>query len=80
MSTELILPEDQKAVGRKDAGSAIALPNLIEREGPKTTKRFLEFFTANIRNKNTRAAYARASGNLWIGVIVRAFRSGRLNQ
>jgi site-specific recombinase XerD len=62
VSTELILLEDQKAVGRKDAGSAIALPNIVEREGPKTTKRFLEFFTANIRNKNTRAAYARAVG------------------
>jgi site-specific recombinase XerD len=38
------------------------LPALITREGQKTTRRFLEFFTANIRNKNTRLSYARAVG------------------
>jgi integrase/recombinase XerD len=52
MSTELVV--------RKDAGGALVVPDLIHREGPKTAKRFLEFFTANIRNENTRAAYARA--------------------
>jgi site-specific recombinase XerD len=36
------------------------LPALIIREGQKTSRRFLEFFTANIRNKNTRLSYARA--------------------
>ena len=36
------------------------LPVIITSEGRKTTKRFLEFFTANIRNKNTRLSYARA--------------------
>lgn len=40
--------------------NTLVLPDLIEREGKQTTKRFLEFFTANIRNANTRAAYARA--------------------
>jgi site-specific recombinase XerD len=39
------------------------LPALITREGQKTTRRFLEFFTANIRNKNTRLSYARAVGS-----------------
>ena len=34
------------------------LPALIERAGPKASRRFLEFFLANIRKKNTRAAYA----------------------
>lgn len=38
------------------------LPALITREGQKATRRFLEFFTANIRNKNTRLSYARAVG------------------
>jgi integrase/recombinase XerD len=52
MSTELVT--------RQDAGGALVVPDLIHREGPKTAKRFLEFFTANIRNENTRAAYARA--------------------
>jgi len=35
-------------------------PKLIAAAGPDATRRFIEFFTANIRNPNTRAAYARA--------------------
>ena len=41
----------------------IALPALIARAGDKTAWRFLEFFTVNIRNSNTRAAYGRAAGS-----------------
>lgn len=37
-----------------------ALPLLIVREGEQAGRRFVEFFTANIRNKNTRMAYMRA--------------------
>lgn len=37
-----------------------ALPAIITRDGERTSKRFVEFFTANIRNPNTRLAYARA--------------------
>jgi site-specific recombinase XerD len=37
------------------------LPELIAREGTRGARRFLEFFTVNIRNRNTRAAYARAA-------------------
>jgi len=37
-----------------------ALPAPIVRAGEKAAWRFLEFFTANIRNKNTRLAYAQA--------------------
>lgn len=36
------------------------VPALIAEAGGDATKRFVEFFTANIRNKNTRAAYAQA--------------------
>ena len=35
-------------------------PATIEKAGPQAKKRFFEFFTANIRNKNTRMAYYRA--------------------
>lgn len=35
-------------------------PATIANAGPKAGRRFVEFFTANIRNKNTRAAYAQA--------------------
>lgn len=45
-----------------DAAGALGLPDIITREGKKTTRRFLEFFTANIRNPNTRLSYARAIG------------------
>ena len=36
------------------------LPSLIAAAGPDASRRFLEFFVATIRNKNTRLAYARA--------------------
>src|SRR5215216_6307243 len=36
------------------------LPAAILRAGERAGWRFIEFFTANIRNKNTRAAYAHA--------------------
>jgi integrase/recombinase XerD len=38
------------------------LPSLITRAGEQAAWRFVEFFTVNIRNKNTRAAYGRAAG------------------
>jgi len=43
--------------------SLIALP-LIGDAPQRTQTRFLEFFAANIRNPNTRRAYARAAGDL----------------
>ena len=36
-------------------------PPVIVEAGPDAARRFIEFFTANIRNPNTRAAYARAA-------------------
>ena len=36
------------------------LPATITNAGERASRRFIEFFTANIRNKNTRMAYARA--------------------
>lgn len=41
------------------------LPAIISRRGDKASWRFIEFFTANIRNPNTRRAYARAIGNFF---------------
>ena len=37
-------------------------PALIADAGDKAARRFVEFFTVNIRNQNTRAAYGRAAG------------------
>src|SRR5437016_5693496 len=41
------------------------LPEVIASAGERTAERFVEFFTANIRNKNTRVAYARAVGQFF---------------
>src|SRR5216684_7297236 len=37
-----------------------ALPSIIRAQGERASRRFIEFFTASIRNRNTRMAYARA--------------------
>jgi hypothetical protein len=37
-----------------------ALPAAIAAQGERASRRFIEFFTATIRNRNTRMAYARA--------------------
>jgi site-specific recombinase XerD len=38
------------------------MPTLVTAAGYQARKRFLEFFTANIRNAHTRRAYARTIG------------------
>ena len=43
--------------------SSFELPAMIARAGKPAAQRFLEFFTVNIRNPNTRAAYGRAAGS-----------------
>ena len=40
-----------------------ALPSIIRAQGERASRRFIEFFTANICNRNTRMAYALRSGN-----------------
>ena len=42
------------------AGGAPGLPSLIVRAGGDAERRYLEFFAAQIRNRNTREAYLRA--------------------
>lgn len=54
---ELAVVEKPKRLSDADAAS---VPAVIRQAGDRAAWRFLEFFTANIRNKNTRAAYARA--------------------
>jgi site-specific recombinase XerD len=49
------------------------VPAVIDRASGRARKRFLEFFTATIRNENTRMAYARA-----VGVFFEWCRSYRL--
>jgi integrase/recombinase XerD len=40
----------------------ISVPALVAEAGERASWRFLEFFTVNIRNQNTRAAYGQAAG------------------
>ena len=48
---------------------ALAVPELVANRGDAAAWRYVEFFTANIRNPNTRRAYARACGRFlaWCG-------------
>lgn len=62
------------AEGRNDIillapASSVALPALITAAGKRASRRFVEFFTANIRNPNTREAYSRATNTFlaWCG-------------
>lgn len=45
---------------KTSGNSALPLPAIVLNEGRQAAERFLELFTANIRNPNTRLAYARA--------------------
>lgn len=56
MAKELLAPTSRELT-RIGLG---ALPLAIEDSGPEGIRRFLEFFTVTIRNKNTRLAYAHA--------------------
>lgn len=50
------------------------LPAAIARAGERAAWRFIEFFTANIRNKNTRAAYVQASSQFFAWCEERGLR------
>jgi hypothetical protein len=45
--------------------SGFVLPAVIADAGDRAAKRFVEFFTATIRNRHTRKAYARAAGDFF---------------
>ncbi len=61
---------------RRPAGADLIIPPLIAGAGKRASRRFVEFFTANIRNKNTREAYAAPSTLSWPGATMRpAWRS-----
>jgi site-specific recombinase XerD len=60
-SQEPILLSDDDMVAAPPAlirAGIDTLPAAITAAGPRTSERFIDFFTANIRNRNTRMAYA----------------------
>ncbi len=60
---QLVLLAPSAAVG-STAGS-VFVPAIIADAGDQAARRFLEFFAATIRNKNTRMAYYRAVGQFF---------------
>ncbi len=56
MSKEIVPHKTSKALARQ----GLALPAIIDDAGEHASRKFVEFFVARIRNKNTRAAYGRA--------------------
>ncbi len=71
------MAEGVRIVRRRKAGVVAAhkLPRLIVREGSRASKRFVEFFAATIRNKNTRVAYAQAIRQFFDWCDERGFRT-----
>ena len=62
MSSELIVSDG----GVLETGSGVrALPAIIVRAGRGAEKHLIEFFAAQIRNRNTREAYVRAVGDFF---------------
>lgn len=56
------MPRQKSLITRSQNQGIESLPPLILNAGDDAVTRFLEFFVATIRNKNTREAYARAIG------------------
>lgn len=55
-----IAPATGQSLAIADGFAALPIPAVIAREGEQAAMKFVEFVTANIRNPNTRIAYARA--------------------
>jgi site-specific recombinase XerD len=63
MGRELTITDTKLAAVTSRSG--IVVPRVVASAGDKATRRFLEFFAATIRNKNTRMAYYRAVGQFF---------------
>src|ERR1700677_2638708 len=59
MSQEIVIAPPQTLTVA--TGDGMVVPRVIADAGDKAARRFLEFFAATIRNKNTRMAYYRAA-------------------
>jgi site-specific recombinase XerD len=51
--------ESDSEIAEFTAGNSFVVPAIVANAGDAAAERFLEFFAANIRNKNTRSAYYR---------------------
>ena len=62
-ATELIVSKPSRAVATLSA--RVVIPAMIADAGEHATRRYLEFFGATIRNKNTRTAYLHAASRFF---------------
>ncbi len=56
MNKDIVPHKTPRALARQ----GLRLPAIIDDAGESAQRKFVEFFVARIRNKNTRAAYGRA--------------------
>lgn len=66
---------DRSSAPIRQASQSLPVPRLVDSAGPNATRRFIEFFVAQIRNPNTRGAYARAVANFFDWSESRGVRS-----
>jgi len=71
MSQEVVIVGSESAVVIAARGN-LRVPRVIADAGDQAARRFLEFFAATIRNKNTRLAYYHATG-----AVLRLVRSSQ---
>lgn len=60
MTQQPIIFNRRQVSDRTSVTAAASVPTVVEAAGPDAKRRFVEFFTANIRNRNTRESYLRA--------------------
>jgi hypothetical protein len=60
-----IVAKPHTQIVTRPTGRRVVVPALVAAAGEPASRRFLEFFAATISNKNTRAAYYRATGQFF---------------
>jgi hypothetical protein len=58
--SQALVPADQRPLTSVAGRAGMLVPRVIAAAGDHAARRFLEFFAATIRNKNTRTAYYHA--------------------
>lgn len=74
-----LVPSRQVESGLSAVFATATLPSLIVNAGERARRRFVEFFCAEIRNPNTRRAYARAVRDFFLWCEARQLRLEKLN-
>ena len=59
--SQALVPADSRPLTSVAGRGGIVVPRVIAEAGDQAARRFLEFFAATIRNKNTRQAYYHAT-------------------